>query len=75
VLVLQPPVLKISQCLRSSSVVFSSKGKKQKNKKQKLKKKIPSASAILFQLVLQHPVLLSHQRKRGEKKGSLETTL
>jgi hypothetical protein len=35
VLVLQPPVLKTSQCLRGSSVVFLSKGKKQKTKELK----------------------------------------
>jgi hypothetical protein len=50
--------------MRSSSVVFSSKGKKQKTKI----KKIPSSNAIQFQLILQHPALLSHQRKR-KKKG------
>jgi hypothetical protein len=34
------------------------------------KQKIPSSNAIQFQLVLQQPVLLSHQRKRKKKKES-----
>jgi hypothetical protein len=39
VLVLQPPVLKTSQCLGSSSIILSSKGKKQKNNQTKNPKK------------------------------------
>jgi hypothetical protein len=45
------------------SVIFSSKGKKQRTKIIK----IPRSNAIQFQLVLQHLVVLSHQRKK--KKG------
>jgi hypothetical protein len=77
VLFLQPPVLKTSQCLWSSFVIFSSKGKKtkenQKTKtnKQNLKFKCntvsvsPSASSAV----------VSSKEEKKKKRGCLETAL
>jgi hypothetical protein len=52
-LVLKPPVLKTSQCLRSSSVIFLSKWKKQKTKNKtkkypKLKCNTVSVSPLAY---------------------------
>jgi hypothetical protein len=44
--------------------------KREKNTKAKNNNKnIPSSKAIHFQVVLQHPVLLSHHIKMKKKKG------
>jgi hypothetical protein len=48
------------------------RGKEKKKQKAKSKtkqtKNIPSSNAIQFQLVLQHLVLLSHQRKKKKRR-------
>jgi hypothetical protein len=48
--------------------LFSHQRGKTKKLKNKNLKKIRSSNAIQFQLVLQHLLLLSHQRKRKKKR-------
>jgi hypothetical protein len=77
-LVLQPPVLKTFQCLRITSVIFSSKGKKQKTKYKKKHQKNPkfkcSTVSVSSSASSTSSVIVS-SKKEEKKKGSLEAAL
>jgi hypothetical protein len=78
VLLLQALDLKTSQCLRSSSVIFAAKGKKQKPKKQKTKEnKTPKFKCNIVSVSpsASSPSSVIVSSKEEKKKRSLETAL
>jgi hypothetical protein len=69
VLVLQPPVLKTSQCLCSSSVVFSSWGKnKQKKKPKKIKNPKFKCNTVSVSPLASGVVVSSKEEGKKKKK-------
>jgi hypothetical protein len=69
VLFLQPPVLKTPQCLRSSSVIFSSKGKKEKTNKQTNKNPKFKCNTVSVSPSASSPSSVIVSSKKRKKKG------
>jgi hypothetical protein len=78
-LVLQPPVLKTSQCLWSSSFIFSSKGKKAKKNPPKTKTKTikqnPKFKCNTVSVSPSASYVVVSSKEEKKKRGSLETAL